>query len=172
MKKMIIIGLSLLMTACSMGSYDAKVTTDTYKEDFKIAQIDQPAVDLQNDVQTSDVQLVPVAKTQNMVQIVPPSSTATSSQSGYTIQVAALGMESQISQFATPLLNSNQPVWKNYKVVNGVKWYTILYGDFASRQQAEAAIRRLPQSHQALRPFVKSFNEIKRSAYPTLTKLN
>jgi septal ring-binding cell division protein DamX len=56
--------------------------------------------------------------------------------------------------------------------VKGTKWYALLYGDFASKVKAQQAIKTLPQELQDLKPFVRSIDKIKKSDYPTLSKLN
>lgn len=109
-----------------------------------------------------------------VVKIVPPSKKQAEQnvRFGYTIQVVAVGSQSKVEQFANKLPNSSQPVWQNYKVVNGTKWYALLYGDFASKAKAQQAIKTLPQEFQDLKPFVRSIDKIKKSDYPTLSKLN
>lgn len=57
-------------------------------------------------------------------------------------------------------------------MVNGTKWFTVLYGDYATRLEAKKAISTLPTTFQNLKPFVKSIDDIKNSEYPTLNKLN
>ncbi|MCE7628370.1 SPOR domain-containing protein, partial [Vibrio fluvialis] len=51
-------------------------------------------------------------------------------------------------------------------------WYTVLYGDYATRKEAAEAITTLPSEFQSLKPFVKSIDSIKNSEFPTLNKLN
>ena len=75
-------------------------------------------------------------------------------------------------QFARKLPRDGEPVWENYKVVNGTKWYTVLYGDYATRADAKKAISKLPGELQDMKPFVKSIDAIKNSEFPTLNKLN
>jgi len=45
---------------------------------------------------------------------------------------------------------------------HGKTWYMLLYGHYETSAQAKAAIRNLPISLQALYPWVKSFNTVKR----------
>jgi septal ring-binding cell division protein DamX len=91
---------------------------------------------------------------------------------GYTIQVVAVGNREKVEQFSSKLPNNEQPIWVNYKVVNGTKWYTVLYGDYATSKKAKEAITKLPDDFNKLKPFVKSIDSIKKSDFPTLTKLN
>ncbi len=44
---------------------------------------------------------------------------------------------------------------------NGSTWYMLLYGSYASREEAHAAIGHLPTSVQSLHPWVKSFRLVK-----------
>ncbi len=114
------------------------------------------------------------AQDNKVVKIVPPSKKQAEQnvRFGYTIQVVAVGSQDKVTGFANKLPKSSQPVWQNYKVVNGTKWYALLYGDFASKVKAQQAIKTLPQEFQDLKPFVRSIDKIKKSDYPTLSKLN
>jgi septal ring-binding cell division protein DamX len=114
------------------------------------------------------------AQDNKVVKIVPPSKKQAEQnvRFGYTIQVVAVGSQDKVTGFANKLPKSSQPVWQNYKVVNGTKWYALLYGDFASKVKAQQAIKTLPQEFQDLKPFVRSIDKIKQSDYPTLSKLN
>ncbi len=91
---------------------------------------------------------------------------------GYTVQVVAVGSQAKVDYFASKLPKDGQPIWENYKIVNGTKWFTVLYGDFATSTEAKKAIAQLPQEFKELQPFVKSIDAIKNSEYPTLNKLN
>ncbi|WP_249930006.1 SPOR domain-containing protein, partial [Vibrio parahaemolyticus] len=93
------------------------------------------------------------------VKIVPPSKKQAGIQRfGYTIQVAAVGSQAKVDQFANKLPQNGQPIWENYKVVNGTKWFSVLYGDYATSAEAKQAISTLPAQFQQLRPFVKSID--------------
>ncbi|MDG4813822.1 SPOR domain-containing protein, partial [Hydrogenovibrio sp. 3SP14C1] len=72
------------------------------------------------------------------VTIAPPTEQqlAMTPRYGFTIQVVAVGAQTKVDQFANQLPKDEQPIWENYKVVNGTKWYTVLYGDYATRQEA------------------------------------
>ncbi|MGV2988250.1 SPOR domain-containing protein [Vibrio sp. E150_011] len=114
------------------------------------------------------------AADKNVVKIVPPSKKQADQdfRYGFTIQVAAVGTKEKVALFSNKLPKNGQPVWENYKIVNGTKWYSVLYGDYATRSKAQSAIATLPKEFQALKPFVKSIDKIKKSDYPTLSKLN
>lgn len=182
MKNKIIIGLSSVLAACSTASYVTDVTTESYKEDYQVPKIEQPIMsDSQNNV--TEVNVVRTAQPQTQaatqpakpqVTIMPPSSkqVAHSPRYGYTIQVVAVGLQRKVDQFAAKLPRDGQPIWENYKIVKGTKWYTILFGDYATKNDARAAIANLPAGFKRLKPFVKSIDEIKNSDYPTMNKLN
>ncbi|MCE0495796.1 SPOR domain-containing protein [Vibrio salinus] len=180
MKNKIIIGLSTILAACSSGTYVSDVTTESYKEDYQADKIEQPIVTqtgMTNGISESHVSTEPTrVRTQVQpkptVKIAAPSKKQVAQRYGYTIQVVAVGSQSKVDQFASKLPRNGQPVWENYKMVNGTKWYTILFGDFASKAEAKAAITSLPAEFRRLKPFVKSIDSIKNSAYPTLNKLN
>lgn len=89
---------------------------------------------------------------------------------GYTLQVVALDSSAKAVTLAERL-PAGHPVWEHYKQVNGTNWYTLLYGDYATKPEAKAAIATLPEYFRQLKPFVKSLDDIKNSDYPKLRKL-
>lgn len=194
MKKIAIVGLSALLGACSSGSYITDVTTKSHTEEYAAAPVSQPVVSAQGTAQgvteqnvemnvvrtapvvapTNTVQTRPAAQQKPTVSITPPSAkqVAMNPRYGFTIQVVAVGTQNKVDEFANKLPGNGQPIWENYKVVNGTKWYTVLFGDYATRKEAEAAIATLPGEFKSLKPFVKSIDTIKNSQFPTLNKLN
>ncbi|SON53295.1 SPOR domain-containing protein [Vibrio tapetis] len=193
MKKISIIGLSVLLTACASDTYEKGVTSESYKEDYKVDTIAQPitakseSMIKEESVMASEsaatMKAAPVAQEKKPVQlapqtakkkikIVPPTNEQMKKNPryGYTIQVIALDRESKLNGFANKLPDG-QPIWGNYKQVKGTNWYTILYGDYASRAEAKAAISTLPKEFQKLKPFAKSIDDIKNSDYPSMNKL-
>lgn len=188
MKKVAIVGLSVLLSACVSSDYVTDVSSESYREEYKTAKVEQPVVSQQgtssaiveDNVQTGTVTMSsePMTKVQPKakpsVTIIPPTAKqkAMNPRYGFTIQVVAVGSQTKVDHFARKLPRDNQPIWENYKVVNGTKWYTVLYGDYATRTDAKAAISELPVEFQDLKPFVKSIDDIKNSQYPTLNKLN
>ncbi|KUI97981.1 DamX-related protein [Vibrio sp. MEBiC08052] len=188
MEKKVILGLStLLLAACSSGTYVTDVTTESYQEEYPTAKIQQPVVSQQGTTAEGVTEMNVVRTTeqpatsqkmsqpsQTAVTITPPTAkqVAMNPRFGYTIQVVAVGSQSKVDRFSSKLPKDGQPIWENYKVVNGTKWYTILYGDFATRAKARQAIQMLPAEFRQLKPFVKSIDAIKNSEYPTLNKLN
>ncbi len=189
MKKIAIIGLSVLLSACASETYITDVTSESYQEDYQSQAVSKPIMSSENAVVEKDVEPTVVKMTAKPeekkvvkltpkdqakpVKIIPPSKKQASIQRfGYTIQVVAVGSQAKVDQFASKLPQNSQPIWENYKVVNGTKWFLVLYGDYATSAEAQQAISTLPGYFQQLKPFVKSIDAIKNSAYPTLNKLN
>ncbi|EML0343313.1 SPOR domain-containing protein [Vibrio vulnificus] len=191
MKKVAIITLSVLLSACASDNYVANVTTESHREEFKIEPIPEPLMAKEETVQEVSipqqvvkmepqteekkvVKLSPQSETTKAVKIVPPSKKQQEKMQrfGYTVQVVAVGSQAKVDYFASKLPKDGQPIWENYKIVNGTKWFTVLYGDFATSTEAKKAIAQLPQEFKELQPFVKSIDAIKNSEYPTLNKLN
>ncbi|WP_456294546.1 SPOR domain-containing protein [Vibrio sp. AK197] len=191
MKKIAIVGLSALLSACVSSDYVTDVTSESYQEDYQTADstIEQPVVSSQGtadgiseqNVEPTVVAMSPKSDTINVkkepkpaVAISAPSEkqVAMNPRFGYTIQVVAVGSQAKVDRFAKKLPANGQPIWENYKVINGTKWYTVLFGDYASRTEAKKAISQLPEEFQSLKPFVKSIDKIKNSEFPALNKLN
>ncbi|HFQ4987062.1 TPA: SPOR domain-containing protein [Vibrio vulnificus] len=191
MKKVAIITLSVLLSACASDNYVANVTTESHREEFKIEPIPEPLMAQEETVQEVSipqqvvkmepqteekkvVKLSPQSETTKAVKIVPPSKKQQDKMQrfGYTVQVVAVGSQAKVDYFASKLPKDGQPIWENYKIVNGTKWFTVLYGDFATSTEAKKAIAQLPQEFKELQPFVKSIDAIKNSEYATLNKLN
>lgn len=137
MEKKVILGLStLLLAACSSGTYVTDVTTESYQEEYPTAKIQQPVVSQQgktaegvtemNVVRTIEPSKKMSQPSQTAVTITPPTAkqVAMNPRFGYTIQVVAVGTQSKVDKFSSKLPKDGQPVWENYKVVNGTKWYT------------------------------------------------
>lgn len=200
MKKISIISLSMLLAACASDTYEKEVTSESYKEDYKVDSIQAPITqqaqikeetvkEIMPMAEKPDTAMVAVAPMQEekkvvklapkpqvqkkKIKILPPTDNQLKSNPryGYTIQVIALDRESKLEHFAKRL-PVGQPIWGNYKQVKGTNWYTILYGDYATSAEAKAAIASLPEEFQKLKPFPKSIDAIKNSEYPVMDKLN
>jgi septal ring-binding cell division protein DamX len=189
MKKIAIIGLATLLSACASETYITEVTSESYREDYQSQTIPKPVMSSENAVVEQDVEptvdkitakpeekkVVKLSPQEQAkpVKIIPPSEQQAAVQRfGYTIQVGAVGRQAKVDQLASKLPQGKQPIWENYKVVNGTKWFSVLYGDYATSAEAKQAISTLPAQFKQLKPFVKSIDSIKNSAYPTLNKLN
>lgn len=192
MKNIAVIGLSALLAACATGNYTTDVKTESHREEFSVAAVEQPVISesgiaegiseenvqqniAETSVQDNEKKVVKLSpKAKPTVSIAPPTAkqVAMNPRYGFTIQVVAVGAQNKVNQFAAKLPQDGQPIWENYKMVNGTKWFTVLYGDYATHQDAAAAITMLPIDLRAMKPFVKSIDAIKNSEYPTLNKLN
>ncbi|ARP40368.1 SPOR domain-containing protein [Vibrio syngnathi] len=187
MKKLAIVTLPLLLAACVSDNYVTNVTSDSYQEEFKTAKVEAPVVSQSEQTAVVEENVVNVVRTAPVEQKIThttrakPVATITAptkkqqdmnQRFGYTVQVVAVGSQAKVDSFVKMLPTTSQPIWENYKMVNGTKWFTVLYGDYATRLDAKKAISSLPASFQNLKPFVKSIDDIKNSEYPTLNKLN
>ena len=183
MKKFAIVTLPLLLAACVSDDYVTNVTSDSYQEEYKTAKVEAPVVSQSEQAVVVEENVVNVIRTEPVTQTakVKPVTNVTgptkkqqdmNQRFGYTVQVVAVGSQSKVDSFVKMLPPTSQPVWENYKMVNGTKWFTVLYGDYATRLEAKKAISKLPTTFQNLKPFVKSIDDIKNSEYPTLNKLN
>ncbi|PWI32221.1 cytochrome C biogenesis protein CcdA [Vibrio albus] len=205
MKKISILALSVLLAACSSGTYTTDVNSDTYKEDYNTAKLStasvpaeqlevsvvesapevqqaaiapepQIATPVQAEIKPAPVQKrvvkISPANSAKKVRIVPPTQKQLerTQRFGYTLQVIALDSPYKSRTYADQLPSGN-PVWEHFKRVNGTDWYAILYGDYATKSEAKAAIQTLPEFFRSKNPFVKSLDKIKNSAYPKLNKL-
>jgi septal ring-binding cell division protein DamX len=179
--------LPLLLAACVSDDYVTNVTSDSYQEEYKTAKVEAPVVSQSEQTGVVEENVVNVIKSEPVEQKVTqttrtkPVATVTgptqkqqdmNQRFGYTVQVVAVGSQSKVDSFVKMLPTTSQPVWENYKMVNGTKWFTVLYGDYATRLEAKKAISTLPATFQNLKPFVKSIDDIKNSEYPTQTQLN
>ncbi|MDD1792215.1 SPOR domain-containing protein [Enterovibrio sp. ZSDZ42] len=100
----------------------------------------------------------------------PTKKTAVAGQK-YTIQVIALSHNKGFNEYMNKL-PSDKPVWSNKKMVDGLPWYTLLYGDFDSKTEAQKALKALPKDIKQFGPFIRSVASIKSSANPEMKPLN
>ncbi|MEC6823591.1 SPOR domain-containing protein [Photobacterium piscicola] len=80
--------------------------------------------------------------------------------SHFTIQILALSEERNLRGYLQPI-TSDQPIWVNWKHALGRNWYAVIYGNYATREEAKQAIQTLPATVQAQGPFVLSFATVK-----------
>ncbi|WP_375749870.1 SPOR domain-containing protein [Vibrio sp. HN007] len=192
MKKISIIALSVLLAACSSGTYTTDVTSESYKEEYKpqVVAAAMPATETMTETSVSQskpksnsTMLVAPAKSSQMA----PAQAKSQSKKvriiaaeqkhrdkvqrfGYTLQVIAVDSAAKAQTLANQL-PSGTPVWEHFKRVNGTDWYALLYGDYETKSEAKAAIATLPSYFRELKPFVKSLDSVKNSDYPKLRKL-
>ncbi len=88
----------------------------------------------------------------------------------YTIQVLALSNNKGFYNYMKKL-PKKRAAWTNKKKVNGVSWYTLLYGKFDSLDHAECVLNALPYEIKKQGPFIQSFNKIQSSMYPEVKRL-
>lgn len=191
MKKTAIIGITLLLSACASETYITDVTSESYQQDYTPDIVSKPIMASENAVVEKDVTPTVVKMTaepeeKRVVKLTPkqqvkpvkvmlpskPKEQPVSQSFGYTIQVVAVSSENKVAQVTNALPQKDQPIWENQKIVNGSKWYSILYGDYSTVTEAKQAISTLPAQFQRSKPFIKSIDSIKNSEYPTLNKLN
>ena len=129
MKKIAIIGLSVLLSACVSETYITDVTSESYREDYKSDAVSKPIMASESAVVEQDVKPEVVKMTAKPeekkvvkltpkeqvkpVKIVPPSKKQAGIQRfGYTIQVVAVGSQAKVDQFANKLPQNGQPIWE------------------------------------------------------------
>lgn len=88
----------------------------------------------------------------------------------YTIQVVALSHNKGFNEYISKL-PMGKPMWTNKKVVKGFPWYTLLYGEFNSKDHAQCVLDTLPSNIKKHGPFIRSFSAIKSSSTPEMIKL-
>ena len=167
MKKIAIATLPLLLAACVSENYITDVTSESYQEEYKTAQVEAPVVSKsdqmgsgvsEENVTVNVVKTEPVKQEVTQTTTVKPVATVKgpskkqqmNQRFGYTVQVVAVGSQSKVDSFVNQLPTTSQPVWENYKVVNGTKWFTVLYGDYATKAEAKQAIATLPKTFPKL----------------------
>ncbi|WP_198535282.1 SPOR domain-containing protein [Salinivibrio kushneri] len=167
MKKLALLAIVMLLTGCSGGG----VTTEIYSQTIESTD-KRDTVQTEDSAQTADAEPMmntakPEPKPAPKKQAVKPATQS----AGYTIQVVALSHDRGFSDYAKRL-PSDQPLWSNKKMVDGLPWYTLLYGEYPSRDAAKRAIKALPQTIQEYGPFVRDISKIKRSSTPEMIRVN
>ncbi|WBA13032.1 SPOR domain-containing protein [Salinivibrio kushneri] len=167
MKKLALLAIVMLLTGCSGGG----VTTEIYSQTIESTD-KRDTVQTEDTAQTADAE--PMMNTAKPEPKPAPKKQAVKSatqSAGYTIQVVALSHDRGFSDYAKRL-PSDQPLWSNKKMVDGLPWYTLLYGEYPSRDAAKRAIKALPQTIQEYGPFVRDISKIKRSLTPEMIRVN
>ncbi|ODP96237.1 DamX-related protein [Salinivibrio sp. SS3] len=167
MKKLALLAIVMLLTGCSGGG----VTTEIYSQTIESTD-KRDTVQTEDSAQTADAE--PMMNTAKPEPKTAPKKQAVKSatqSAGYTIQVVALSHDRGFSDYAKRL-PSDQPLWSNKKMVDGLPWYTLLYGEYPSRDAAKRAIKALPQTIQEYGPFVRDISKIKRSSTPEMIRVN
>ncbi|OOF25618.1 DamX-related protein [Salinivibrio proteolyticus] len=161
MKKLALLAVAALLTGCSGGG----VTTEIYSQ--TIESTDTRATEQPEMAKAEPMPQAQPKKPAPKKQTVKPAKQGP----GYTIQVVALSHDRGFSDYAKRL-PSDQPLWSNKKMVDGLPWYTLLYGEYPTRDAAKQAIQALPQTVRQYGPFVRSIADIKRSSNPQMVRVN
>ncbi|PSW05329.1 SPOR domain-containing protein [Photobacterium lipolyticum] len=77
----------------------------------------------------------------------------------FTIQVLALSEERDVRGYIRDI-QGQDPIWVNWKHSRGQNWYAVIYGDFASKEEAKRVIEGLSPRIRQQGPFVRSFAEV------------
>lgn len=90
----------------------------------------------------------------------------------FTIQVLALTEERQgdVKKYIRHI-PGQQPVWVNWKHSQGYRWYAVIYGDFATKEEAKEMIARLPAEVRQHGPFIRSFADVQRDKQTDVFRL-
>lgn len=146
-------------------------------QDAKMLQALTPVNDtvIKNDaVKPTEATLTKAAKPVKKAVVVPKKATksapvkaATSSEShllsipatSFGLQLSGLSKEAAVKRFIAQN-NFGDKVSYYHTLHNGKDWYVIIYGQFKTLSEAKAAIKELPESVQALKPWVRPFKSI------------
>ncbi|MDD1779653.1 SPOR domain-containing protein [Enterovibrio sp. ZSDZ35] len=185
MKKIFPIALTFVLAGCVGGATTSQILTQTTEEE--VMPVTQTvAVNLADDAVTQEAMPVPkpapkpvVTEKPKMTKPVstakpapkPVTKPAMTSGSKYTIQVVALSHNKGFGDYVNKL-PSDKPVWSNKKMVDGLPWYTLLYGEYNSKADAKKALNALPKNIKAYGPFIRSMASIKSSATPEMIRVN
>ncbi|CAM3088108.1 SPOR domain-containing protein [Vibrio rarus] len=180
MKKIAIVSLALLVTACSSSSdYQTDVTSESYQENYQTTQaevdakapkIEEQDVTADETVNTTDAQGADSAPQSTPVQEataqqstqapvtedVTPS--ALTPKKGFAIQLATLSDKEHAKTFAQSLM-ATTTLWIQSKTLHQKQVYSVVMGDYEDYDQAKAAVTALPSDLQKLKPFVKNFTD-------------
>ncbi len=173
MKKTLLIGLCAILAGCA----SSEVTTTVVASEAEIEQYNSampvesdPILTLPEEEHVPQVIAQPVQE-QKIVLTKPVQTKPAMTTSGrYSIQVLALSHDSGFQAYLMKLPHG-EPVYVNKKMLNGLPWYTLLYGEYSSHAEAKRALNALPNSVRQYGPFVRSLNDIKRSSTPELRQL-
>lgn len=196
MKKIVFIAAAVMLSGCATESETTELVTSSVQEQYQT----EPAFVFEKDPlkeTTTVVEEYAVVKEKvtdkvieqkpsetvveeyaaESVVISPPSDEkpviykyATKAVDGYTIQVVASKHESGFSRYVNRL-PAAQPVWVNERDLNGAPWYTLLYGQFETKEAARQALQALPQEMKDFGPFIRDLRQIKTSPSPKLTQV-
>lgn len=172
MNKMISIVFTLALAGCVGSSRTTQLLTHSTKDEV------HPVFDMSMD--KSNVKTEPQSVIEKMspalqlaaVKPVPwkEIKVQTPSKEKYTIQVVALSYDSGLSEYMKKL-PQNRSMWSNNKLLNGLPWYTLLYGQYDSKDHALCVLNTLPNEIKKQGPFIRSFSAIKSSQNSDIKRL-
>nr|WP_086940117.1 SPOR domain-containing protein [Thaumasiovibrio occultus] len=122
------------------------------KQTIVLSQPDEPGAPAVVVEQTNTTETVQVIAPETPV--VTAEATTQQATAQYSIQVVAVSEESDVEAFVSELPSGS--VFVNRKMVNGLPWFTLLYGEYNSQAEAQSAISSLPASIQRNGPFVRN----------------
>lgn len=116
MKKIAVIGLSALLAACASGDYTTDVKTESHREEFAVAAVEQPIISengaaegiSEQNVEQNVIKMTPTDNEKKVVKMSPQAKPAVSitpptakqvamnPRYGFTIQVVAVGAQSKV----------------------------------------------------------------------------
>lgn len=139
MKKIIPLLIPFMLTACVSGTSYTQLTAQS----------------------TEEVTLPPVVEEVVIPEIAPPPPPSLEEQLAhkYTIQVISMRHGDGFDKYVDEMPN-NAPFWSNKKVVKGVSWFSLLYGEYDSKEEAQVALDKLPTNVKKFGPFIRSFSAV------------
>lgn len=171
MKKMISIVFTLLLAGC-VGTRSTQLLTQSTKDGvYPVLDMSMEKRQLEMEPERVIAKKMPLDKYAAVKPLpIQRMKTAPAPREKYTIQVVALGYNSGFSQYMK-ILPKKRSMWSNDKMLNGLPWYTLLYGQYDSKDHAECVLNTLPMEIKKQGPFIRSFSAIKSSNNPSLKRL-
>ncbi|AJR05831.1 DamX-related protein [Photobacterium gaetbulicola] len=175
MKKLAVLAVVAAISGCASDSGNTEIISSSKQEIYHQEQLESETLANLADSTLSDEGRGPdQATAADIIKKAAEEDKAAQPQlakSGYSIQVLALSHNKGFTSYMNKL-PSDKPVWTNKKELNGIPWYTLLYGQFETREQARQALDALPNNVKTYGPFIRSLDEVKASPSPKLTRLN
>ncbi|WEM45773.1 SPOR domain-containing protein (plasmid) [Photobacterium sp. DA100] len=174
MKKLAVLAVVAAISGCASDSGNTEIISSSKQEIFHQDPLESETLANLAESTISDGDHADQATAADIIKKAAEEDKAAQPQSakvGYSIQVLALSHNKGFTSYMNKL-PSDKPVWTNKKELNGIPWYTLLYGQFDTREQARQALDALPNDVKSYGPFIRSLDEVKASPSPKLTRLN
>ncbi|WP_445401055.1 SPOR domain-containing protein [Zobellella sp. An-6] len=94
----------------------------------------------------------------------PLSALTQKSASRYTLQLMAGRDRAALARLATR--HTLTPAWIYPRTINDQSWFVLVFGDFATPEQARQAIGSLPAELRAAKPWPKPFGQVQKEVKP------